>query len=231
MKRYTTPNEIREKILTAFPEETGELFYELWINVAHLHLNWKNYRSLFGVSPDRIDLLKWVASTFFGLLDGILLHDLVLAIARLTDPPWTAGKDNASFGLLLEMLTPHIDPRLTDELRSELDDLQAHCEPIRQTRNRLLAHDDLATALRHHPNPLPGISRAYIEEILERVRNLLGNIEEHFLGLPTSHERILLGKHDDAESLVIALQSAREHEKCRRKEFNQNYGVNRRNES
>ena len=229
MKRYTTSDELEKEILTAFPEGTGELFHELLTNVAHLHLNWKNYRSLFGTSPERIDLLKWVASTFFGLLDGILLHDVVLAIARLTDLPRTAGKDNASFGRLLEMLTPHIDADLTDELRSELDDLQAHREPIRQMRNRLLAHDDLATALRYHPDPLPGISRAYIEEILERVRSFLGNIEEHFLGSRISHELVITS--NDSESLVFALESAREHEKCRRREFNQKYGVNRNNES
>ena len=229
MKRYTTSDELKNEILAAFPEGTGELFYELQTNVTHLHLNWKNYRSLFGTSPERIDLLNWAASTFFGLLDGILLHDVVLAIARLTDRPRTAGKDNASFGRLLEMLTPHIDVALANELRSELDDLQAHCETVRQMRNRLLAHDDLATVLRYHPDPLPGVSRAYIEEVLEKVRNLVSSIEEHFLGTRASHELVISA--NDAESLVFALESAREHEKCRQREFNQKYGVNRSKES
>jgi hypothetical protein len=227
MKRDITPDELKKEILVAFPEGTGDLFYELWTNVAHLHLKWKNYRSLFGTSPDRIDLLNEVASLFFGLLDGILLHDVVLAIARLTDPAWARGKkrkDNASFERLLEMLNPDIDANLTNELKSELDDLKAHCKSIRQLRDRLIAHDDLATALQYRADPLPDISRAYIEDILERVRNLLGKIEEHFLGSPTSHEQVI--SINDAESLVFALESAREHESCRRREFNQKYGFN-----
>ncbi len=103
MKRYQTSDEVQEETLTVFPEETGELFHELWTNVAHLHLNWKNYRSLFGTSPERIELLNWAASSFFGLLDGILRHDVVLAIARLTDPPQSAGKDNASLARLMSL--------------------------------------------------------------------------------------------------------------------------------
>jgi len=228
MKRHQTSDEVREEILTVFPEGTGELFHELWTNVAHLHLNWKNYRSLFGTSPERIELLDWTASSFFGLLDGILRHDVVLAIARLTDPPRSAGKDNASLARLIDMLTPFIDAALVDELRSELKDLQAYCEPVRQLRNRLLAHDDLATALQYHPDPLPGISRAYIEGVLEKLRKLLGDIEEHFRGSRTSHQYVI--SSNDGESLIFALESAREHEKCRQREFNQKYGINRTNE-
>jgi len=225
MKRNQTSEEVREEILTIFPEGTGELFYKLWNSVAHLHLNWKNYRSLFGTSPDRVELLNWVASSFFGLLDGILRHNIVLTIARLTDPPRSAGKDNASLARLVDMLTPFTEPVLVDELRSELEDLQAHCEPLRQIRNRLLAHDDLATALQYHPDPLPGISRAYIEGILEKIRKLLGDIEEHFRGSRTSHQYVI--SSNDGESLIFALESAREHEKCRRREFNQKYGIDR----
>lgn len=221
MKRHQTADEVKEEILAAFPEGTGELFYELWTNIAHLHLNWKNYRSLFGTSPERIELLNWTASSFFGLLDGILRHDVMLAIARLTDPPQSVGKDNASLACLIDMLTPFIDGALANELQSELKDFQSRCEPVRQIRNRILAHYDLATALKYHPDPLPGISRAYIEEVLEKIRKLLGDIEEHFRGSRTSHQYVISA--NDGETLIFALESAREHEKCRQKEFNQKY--------
>lgn len=228
MNRYRTSDEIREEFLTIFPNGTGELFHELWTNVAHLHLKWKNYRSLFGTSPERIELLNWAAASFFRLLDDILRHDVMLAIARLTDPPRSSGKDNASLARLIYILTPFMDTTLVDELRSELNDLQTCCKPLRQLRNRLLAHDDLATVLQYHNDPLPGISRAYIERVLEKIRKLVGDIEEHFLGSRTSHQDVI--SSNDGESLVLALESAREYEKCRRREFDQKYGINRTNE-
>ena len=88
MGRSQDADQVENEFLTKFPEGTGRLAYELWTDLAQLHLNWKNYRSLFGTSPERIDLLNWAASTFFGLLDTILLHDIILAIARLTSVSW-----------------------------------------------------------------------------------------------------------------------------------------------
>jgi len=226
VKRHQTSQEVREEILTAFPEEAGKLFHELWTNVAHLHLNWENYRSLFGTSPERIELLNWAAPSFFGLLDGILRHDVVLAITRLTDHAKSAGKATASLARLIDMLTPSMDAAQVAELRSELEDLRSYCEPLRQLRNRLIAHDDLATALHYHPEPLPGISRAYIEEVLEKIRQLLGDMEEHFRGSRTSHQHVI-SSPGNAESLIFALERAREHEECCREEFDQQYGGNR----
>jgi hypothetical protein len=226
MGRYLPSDEVRDEILAAFPKNVGEFFYKLWINVGHLHLNWKNYRSLYGTSPGRIRLLNWAASSFFGLLDGIVRHDVVLAIARLTDRPWTGSYENASFARLIEMLEPHMDtPSLQLKLKdfkAKQEDLEAYCERVLQIRNRLLAHDDLETALGYHADPLPGISRAYIENVLAKIRSVLGDVEECFRGSRTSHEYI--HAIDDGESLILALESAREHEKCRRRELNQNYG-------
>lgn len=213
MNRNKTADDVKKEFIDVFPKGTGELFYELWTNIAHLHLNWKNYRSLFGTSPERIDLLNWAASSFFGLLNGILRNDVILAVARLTDPPRSAGKPNASLAALIEKLVPFIDESLTKELQLELNKIQSLCQPIRDIRNRILAHDDLATTLKYHPDPLLGISRAYIEEILEKIRNLFGSIEKKFRGSQTSHQYII--SRNDGEDLIYALESALEHEKCR----------------
>jgi hypothetical protein len=223
MGRDLSPDEARQQAVSAFPPGVGELFYEISTSVAHLHLNWKNYRSLFGMSPQRIELLNWAASSFFGLLDGILLHDIVLAIARLMDPPRSFGHDNASLARLIDALGPKASPALVGSLQEKLEDLQTLCQPIRDIRNRVLAHEDLATALNYHPDPLPGISRAYIEGVLERIRTFLNEPEENFRGLTTRYEDpwSLAG----GEALIRALESAREHEECRERKFRQQYGI------
>jgi len=223
MNRKQAADEVKERFTDTFPEGAGELFYSLWTNVAHLHLNWKNYRALFGTSPERIQLLSWAASSFFGLLDGIVRHDVVLAISRLTDPPRSMGKDNASLAQLLERVTPFLDTDLGKEWKSELADLQADCKPIREIRNRILAHNDLATALKYHSDPMPGISRAYVEGVLAQIRRFLGDIEGHFCGSRTAYQQPL--SIGDGEALISVLKNAREQESRRRWEFNQKYGI------
>jgi hypothetical protein len=223
MGRNLTPDESRQQILDEFPPGVGELFYEISTSVAHLHLNWNSYRSLYGTSAERIELLNWAASTFFGLLDGILFHDVILAIARLMDPPRYRDYDRASLERLIEVLRPFLDTTMVDRLQERLQELRTLCQPIRDIRNRVLAHEDLATALNYHPDPLPGISRAYIEDVLEQIRGFLNDTEEHFRGLTTSYQDTwaLAG----GEALIRALESAREHEECRERDFRKQYGL------
>ena len=217
VSRYKEAHEVEDEFIAGFPAGTGQLAYKLWTNLGRLHLNWKNYRSLFGTSPGRIDLLNWAAPTFFGLLDGILWHDIILAIARLTDPARSAGKENASLAQLVESLKPFVEPTVIAAWHSQLQDLKTYCKPVRDIRNRLLGHDDLATTLHFHPDPLPGVSRAYIEGALARLRDLLGAIEKHFRGSYTSHQYII--SSNDGEALIVVLETAREEEECRERKF------------
>ncbi len=215
MKKYQTPEEIREKTHALFPKETGELFYELLTNVAYLHLSWQNYKSLFGTSPELIDLLNWAASSFFGLLDRIMRHDVILAISRLMDPKESCGKKNVSLDCLIDKLQLSIDTTLFNKWQSELEELKDCYKPLRKVRHRLLAHEDLATTLQYHRNPLPGISRTYIENILEKIQKLLGDIEEHFCKSRTTYQYI--PSIGDGEDLIFTLESAREHKKRRQR--------------
>ena len=154
MGRYLTAEEVRNEIIAVFPGRLGELYFELRNNVSALHLNWQNYRVLYGVSSEKIDLLNWAASSFFGLLDDILRHDILMHIVRLADPPQSMGRDNASLERLVNELSVSADVNLVQTLRTKVQEFQTHCYPIRQLRNRILAHGDLATALQYHP-PIP----------------------------------------------------------------------------
>ncbi|GAI09808.1 unnamed protein product, partial [marine sediment metagenome] len=134
-----------------------------------------------------------------------------MAIARLTDPSKTGRHQNASLENLLNKLVPSLQSNLAHQWRSELKDLNAHCALIRKIRDRIIAHNDLGTALQYDPDPLPGISRAYIESVLEKIRKFIGDIEEHFRGIRTSHYHVFTC--NDGESLIYALESAREYKK------------------
>lgn len=214
MGRKSSPEEVSQQIVTAFPEGTGALFYHLWVNVVSLHINWKNYRSLFGTSPERIDVLNKTAASFFSLLDDILRHHVILTISKLTDPPETGKKENASLARLLQVLQPHLEQDLACGLNERISQLKAHCEPLRHLRNRKLAHSDLSTALKYHPEPLPGISRQFIEDALELIRDIMNTLENRFRDSTTYYQNPIT--YDDAESLIFQLQSALAHEECRR---------------
>ena len=211
IKRNQSAEEVKAEIIRVFPEGTGELFYELWSDVAHLHLDWQNYGSLYGTSPERIDLLNWAAPLFFALLDGILFHDIILAIARITDPATTGKFQNASIENSLKKLETHLDSSLARQFREGFADLSNHCKSVRDYRDKIIAHNDLDIALRYRADPLPGISRANIESTLEKIQKIMGDIEKHFRGTRTSYTHIFTS--NDGETLIHVLENAREHKK------------------
>jgi hypothetical protein len=146
------------------------------------------------------------APGFFGHLDPIMRDDVVLAITRLMDPPRTGRRENAPLGGLIELLAAHVDAVELASWQSELALLNAAVKPLRAVRDRFVAHEDLATALKYHPQPLPGFSRAGVEALLERIRGLFNSIEEKFLGSHTSHELTIA---DGGEHLSASLERAR----------------------
>ncbi|MBI4492695.1 MAG: hypothetical protein HY690_07900 [Chloroflexi bacterium] len=223
MTGHEEPNEVEADFVAKFPPDAGHLAHELWRDLAHLHYNWKNYRALYGSSPETIELLNSTASTFFALLDGILFHDIVLAIARLQDPPRSVGRDNASLARLVALLERHVEPSLYTAWSDQLRAIQTYCEPLRTIRNRIVAHSDLEMALVYHDEPPQGLSRAWIEGALKQLRDLNGAIERHFRGSSTSHEHVI--SQFNAEALIFALKAACEHERCREREFAEKYGL------
>jgi hypothetical protein len=185
-RRYRSSTEVKSEFVTSFPPKTGELAYELSKSITFLHLKWKLFRALFGTSQERIDLLNQTAPAFFAFVGQIMFKDVVLAITRLTD----RKRKTACLAQLITLLAPHVGVAELARWQSELALLNSEVEPLRETRNRYLAHDELPTALNNHPRPMPGVSRAQVETMLKRIRGLFESIEEKFCGSHTSHEAI-----------------------------------------
>ncbi|WP_407690639.1 AbiU2 domain-containing protein [Rhodocyclus tenuis] len=67
--------------------EIGKVYSALWQEVAWINKKWNQYVELFGTSPERIELLNRAAPSFFRTFQDSLLDDVLLHLARLTDPP------------------------------------------------------------------------------------------------------------------------------------------------
>ena len=89
-----TPEEARTEHIRVMGEELGSLYDALWQEVAGLHGKWSEYAALFGTRESRVDLLNQAAPYFFRIVQDSLWEDVLLHIARLTDPPKSAGKSN-----------------------------------------------------------------------------------------------------------------------------------------
>lgn len=190
--------------MTNIPSNINEIYEQLKTEITWLHGRWIIYRQLFGTSEKRIDLLNNCASSFFYILQDVLIGEVQVSLSKLTDRARTGGFENLSLEQLQNRLETDGEATLAQNNREILDELHIQCEPFRTWRNKRLAHLDLSTAMRSSPNPLPGISQEMIENALQLVRTYMNQIEQHYNDSEYGYEHFLM--QSDGDALVAMLR-------------------------
>ena len=202
MAEYRTAEEIRDRHMRDLGPELGAVYNVLSNDVTWLHAKWGQYRLLFAKSEQRIELLNETAGYFFRILQDTIFEDIVLGLARLTDPIQTGrGKKQQENLTLLRLPFLVSDTQLHRELIVLVKAASDACATPLVWRNKRLAHRDLDVALATTADPLPGISRADIETALAAFRALLNKIEEHYWDSEVYYQMDLTNP-GDADSLV-----------------------------
>ena len=156
-------------------EEFGSIFYLIICEVCSIHEKWADYVSLFGTNETRIALLNQVSRCFFGRLQDVMWNDILLSLARLTDPP-VSGR-NARTNLTLKQIPRFVStPAMLTAFREILEDLERKTAFSRDSRNRCLAHNDLELSLGKSARPLELGSRHDVNEALASISNALSFI-------------------------------------------------------
>jgi len=203
MRRDQSAIEEERQHLRAFGSELGALYHALEHEVIWLHAKWLEYRKLYAKSDKRIDLLNKTAGFFFRVVQDALWGDLLLHIARLTDPPKQGRYENLT---LLRLPEAVHDKGLADNIRDLVKTALANAEFAREWRNRSLAHQELSLALQVGAKPLPGASRKSVEDVLASYRKIMNRLHVSYLQGEVGYEYFLA--YDDADMLVRRLAVA-----------------------
>ena len=179
--------------------EIGKMYSALWQEVAWINKKWNQYIELFGTSPDRIELLNRAAPSFFRTVQDSLLEDVLLHLARLTDRPKSAGRQNLSLCHLSQVLAS--SPIAANATALATGALTA-CEFARDWRNRRLAHRDLDLAVGLNPQPLAPASRASVRAAIASLGELLNSVSLHYFDSTTMFD-LRPGDTDAANLLYV----------------------------
>lgn len=214
MGRSRSAEEIGQEQLQVLGSTLGPLYHALYKDVVWLHAKWLEYRKLYARSQKRIELLNDTAGFFFRVVQDALWENVLLHIARLTDPPGQGKYTNLTLLRLPEAVP---DQCLADELRHLVENALCRSQFARQLRNKRLAHHDLSLAIDVKAEPLPGVSRQVVEEALDSFRRILNRLHVSYLGGEVGFEHFLTVR--DAEALVHSLAVAARTEERRRDRF------------
>lgn len=177
-----TAAEAKADYVARMGAEVGTTYAELWQDVARINKKWAQYVELFGTSPERIDLLNRAAPSMIRTVQDTLWEDVLLHLARLTDPPRSTGKANLSVHYLASLL---VGSPIGVNTQIAADSALAACGFARDWRNRRLAHRDLDLALGQSVLPLVPASRLAVKEALTAIEGVLNVVSLHFLDSTT----------------------------------------------
>ena len=178
MARNLIADEVREEHLESMGPRLGPVYNALWNEVAWLHAKWHEYKGLYGEKPERLELLNRAAGLFFRIVQDSLWEDTLLHLARLTDPPRSAGRQNLTVSQLPALVD---DLALREQLEALVTETQSKTQFARDWRNRHIAHRDLAKALGEGAEPLASASRNHVDEALQALVTFLNKLNTFYL--------------------------------------------------
>lgn len=191
-----TSEEVRNEYLQSMGFELGMHFFELYRKLVELHVVWQQYRQLFGKDDETIRLLNRTAGLFFKIVQDELWDSVLLGISRMTDPPATGKNKN----LTVLSLPPLIE---NDALKNEVEKLceaaRTQAKFAREHRNKRIAHQDHDYLTDRSSNPLSGVSRALVEDMLDSLRNVLNRLDLHFRDSTVMYQNFV----DESGALVL----------------------------
>lgn len=205
MSELKTDEQNKAEYVEKMGEELGSVFHALSNEVSTVRERCTQFVILFGKSQSRIDLMNQAAGSFFGMVQALLIQDIVLAIARLVGPMKSVGYPQ----LTLERLASE-NPALIhgDALRQEVAKLfeqaKAKASFALEWRHRRLAHRELELSLGRSPKLLNGVTREQVEGALSALRKVLNAVERAYCQRTTAYCNI--SPIGDAQTLLYVMR-------------------------
>jgi len=226
MSQNLSADEVKEKHLKVFGPDLGPLYHALENEVTWLHAKWQEYRKLYAKSEQRVNLLNDSAAFFFRVVHEVLWDNILLHIARLTDPPTQGKFENSTLLCLPETVS---DRGLADELRRLVQTALGRSQFAREWRNKRLAHQDLALAIDNKVEPLPSVSRQHVEDALDSFRMIMNKLHAFYLEEEVLFESVITRLN--ADTLIYNLAIAAQAKENRIKRMQQGRSLPEDNES
>jgi len=196
-----TGDELKQRNIAAMGDELGQQYSVMFHEVTVLHLYWKEFIELFGTNDKRIERLNKSAPGFFQMLQEQQFETNMLHLARITDSPKSAGKQNLTVCSLPSLVN---DQELKNQLIPLIEDVKMKTKFCRAWRNRRFAHHDLMLATQDgRALPLPSATKESFYAALRALSDLLNVMERFYFKNVCSFADI--AAHNGAATLLFIL--------------------------
>jgi len=168
------------------PESLSKEYNFIHNQVLWLHALWQELSYLY-LDELRVELLNISASTFFYNIQRASLNELVIGIARLSDPIGRGKNINLSFNKMIGTIESLSDEELANNLKDILKKHKSLISQFKTQRNKIIAHSDYQTNIEGKVSKLGSVTKSDIADILKVYSDMLNKITFHYVEISMSH--------------------------------------------
>jgi hypothetical protein len=170
--------------MSTMPAAMGEGFRGFLQEYRVVRVKWRLYERLFG-TPESVDLLNRHGAHAFGLIEDLLIKDVVLCITRMLNTSKASWGDPANLATLLIDLAAHKQAALVKRLTGIRDRVKPLGDELMRWRAGHLAESDYAAyaGMRADTDALPANCRRMIEGVLAAMDEVLVELQAHYSGV------------------------------------------------
>lgn len=172
--------------------------------VVQFSYRWQIFHQLYDSGTESIEAMNRRGSNVFQLLQKLIIDDVTLSLARLTDSATVGSNSNASLPFLLGKSSPYLEQNDFARLDGLLDQLISNVSTIRRHRNKALAHSDLKLVLQ--TDRLPPLRYDDLESAMETCRSIMADLTSLLFAWST-HYDVLIPYGCDGVTLIEVLKA------------------------
>jgi hypothetical protein len=167
--------------MSSMPPAMSGVFRGFLQEYSIIRAKWRLYERLFA-TPESVDLLNRHGAHAFGLIEDLLIKDVILCITRMLNPSKSAWGDPANLATLLIDLAAHKQMALVKRLTSIRDRTKPVEEGLKRWRDERLSKNDYAAfvGLKADIEALPSNYRKMIGDVISAMGEILKELQTHY---------------------------------------------------
>src|SRR3954451_6156346 len=134
----------RKVAMSTMPAELGEVFQGFFQEYSIIRVKWRLYKQIFG-NAECIDLLNRHGAHGFGVVQDVIIKDVILCITRMMNTSKEAWGDPANLATLLIDLVAYKQTALVDRLKGIRDRIKSQADSLRRWRDEQVSRNDYAS--------------------------------------------------------------------------------------
>jgi hypothetical protein len=192
--------------MSEMPVAISEVFKGFFQEYSIIQAKWRMYQQLFG-TPESIELLNRHGALTFGVIEDLLIKDVILCITRMLNTSKASWGDPANLASLLIDLAAHKQVALVKRLTAIRDRARPAADALKRLRDEHLSRNNYTgfLAMKADTEAIPPQSRKMVDDVMTSMGEIVKELQTRYTGVDELNEPV--SETPDFDEIVSHLRT------------------------